>query len=404
MDEEMFENFLLGTSNDQEQQDCEDLLSNPETVVDCQVTVSNDPLLLALKLDDDFVVDFESVRSLANRLEQLVPRPAICAEELQQILDTSVDSEFLGSIGKYGVIELLATGGSGLVFRAVDSALDRQVCIKLLKPSSQFNPESKLRFERESRDAAQFVHDRIVAVLDAGTQNGLPWFAMPMLEGRSLRAQIANSGSIEPTVALRYVRQIAEGLQYAHVRSLLHRDIKPDNLWVTETDDIKILDFGLARETDQTNPITREGTIVGTPSYMSPEQVKGKQCNEPSDLFSLGVVLVEMLTGRSPFQKSNLFSTLMTIAGEQVDVSQLDPDNRIPLGIRELAQDLLQLDPEKRIGSASELIERLDLVQAEPDRSHTIPRSSGRSGFGWLKTLVAGVLGFAICLGGLAIW
>ncbi len=297
MNEEALQRYLAGKSSDAEVELCEQALSDPETVVDCGSTTADDSLLAALQAPlEDTAHDAAAVESLAARMEQLVPRRSIPVAELQRLLEPAAHAGDLGAIGRYRVIELLASGGMGLVFRAIDSQLDRPACIKLLDPSYQLNADAVTRFERESREMARFNSERIVSVIEIGRCNDLPWFAMPLLSGTSLRTRI-KSGSIDSKSALRYARQIAEGLRYAHGRGLLHRDIKPDNIWITETDDVKVLDFGLARPADGSAPLSHAGTLIGTPSYMSPEQVTGKPLDARSDLFSLGAVLIEMLTG-----------------------------------------------------------------------------------------------------------
>jgi serine/threonine-protein kinase len=225
---------------------------------------------------------------------------------------------------------------------------------------------------------------------------------MPMLEGVSLRTLLTREQRIAPDRAIQIARQIAEGLDYAHHREILHRDIKPDNLWITPTGDIKLLDFGLARTSDDMAPITKAGTVLGTPSYMSPEQVTGKPLDGRSDLFSVGVVLVEMLTGQSPFQKTNLFSTLMSVAGEEISIDELDPKGEIPQGLREVVRRLLKKNTNERIGSAGELVGLLDQVQMSPQTPLTLRAKA--SGSRWWKTIAATLVGFAICLGGMAIW
>jgi serine/threonine protein kinase len=402
MKNDAIDRFLLGTANDNEQRQCEELLASPETVVDCKSTVSDDSLLKALCTERVPREDSESIRQLAGKIEQLVPRYATGANELQRLLDPATQPDDLGMIGRYRAIEFLASGGMGLVFRAIDPELNRNVCIKLLNPNHGFNAEAKSRFDREARAAARMTCERIMPVLEVGLHGDLPFLVMPMLDGMSLRTMLGIEHRISPDRAARFARQISEGLDYAHQRDVLHRDIKPDNLWVTPTDDIKLLDFGLARTSDEAPPITKAGTVLGTPSYMSPEQVTGKPLDGRSDLFSLGVVLVEMLTGQSPFQKANLFSTLMSVAGDEIQIDELDPNGEIPQGLREVVQRLMKKNPNERISSAGELIVLLDEVQSSPQR--VLTNQAGSNGNRWWKTIAAGFAGFAICLGGLAIW
>jgi|GEM_PF-5444535 len=402
MKHDAIDKFLMGTADEHEQRRCEEMLADPETVIECRATVGDDSLLSALRSEGGPAVNSDQIQQLAQKIEQLVPRHAVGTDELQRLLDPPVQAGDVGQIGRYRITEFLAAGGMGLVFRGIDPDLDRPVCIKLLNPGPGAGPEAKSRFDREVRAAARMTCERIMPVLEVGMQRELPFFVMPMLEGMSLRTLLSREQRLAPERAIQITRQIAEGLEYAHQRDVLHRDIKPDNLWVTSTGDIKLLDFGLARTTDDAAPITKAGTVLGTPSYMSPEQVTGKPLDGRSDLFSVGAVLVEMLTGQSPFQKSNLFSTLMSVAGEEIQIGQLDPDGGIPAGLRDLVQRLLKKNPDERTGSARELIESLDRVGMNPHQS--LAQSGSTGGFRWWKTVAAVLFGFAACLGGLAVW
>lgn len=422
------ENYLGGTADAVQQKQSEELLASPETVVDCESTAANDALLVALRDGPDHSLDEGRIGQLAGKIEQLVGRPALSTDELRRLLDPANDPQALGRIGRYLVTELLASGGMGLVFRARDPDLDREVCIKLLHPAHAVGGEAVSRFEREARAAARLNCDRIMPVLEVGRHGGLPakpngkpdsgegagsasarmpgvglpYLVMPLMEGSSLRALMTRDGKFAPDRAARLARQIAEGLDYAHQRGILHRDIKPENLWVTSGGDIRLLDFGLARSADETTPVTRAGTVLGTPSYMSPEQVTGKPVDGRSDLFSLGVVLLEMLTGKSPFRRDSLFSTLMSVAGDEVRLDELDPGRTIPPELRAIQTRLLNKDPGGRFQSAGELIASLDEANSNPDR---VPgRAAKPPPQRWWKSIAAALGGAAICFAGLAIW
>lgn len=409
MNDQAFDEFLAGTANERTYRQCEQLLANPETMVNYHSTVEHDSLLSALQIVSESSADQKELDALVEKVELLVPRHSITADELNRFLDPSENPDEIGKIGRFRIIEFIASGGMGLVFRAIDPELDREVCIKLLSPNLEFNAESKTRFERESREVSRMRSERIVTVLEVGQQRGLPFFVMPMLEGMSLRTMLDQCNRMSPQRALRLTRQIAEGLKYAHDRNVLHRDIKPDNLWLTNNADVILLDFGLARSTDNATPITRSGTVIGTPSYMSPEQVTGKPLDQRSDLFAVGVVLIEMLTSESPFKRANLFSTLISVAGDEIDIEQLDPNREIPDGLRNLVRRLLKKDPADRIESAGELIKCLDQITASPQMDLGVGEGRrGRGDRGWGRLVAAGMLGVTIgvllSLGALAIW
>ena len=404
MNEPDFEAFLQGCAEDQQHRVCEELLANPDTIVNTDGTVGDDSLLLALRMAGSSTPNDQELESLVERVENLVPRYSVSMDELSRFLDPAENPAELGKIGRFRIIEILASGGMGLVFRSVDSNLDREVCIKLLNPRLEFDAEAISRFERETREVARMNSERIVTVLEVGRQRGLPYFVMPMLEGMSLRSMLDAHGSVPSDRAIEITRQLAEGLQYVHDRKLLHRDIKPDNLWLTKTGDVVLLDFGLTRSTNESTesdaPITCQGTVIGTPSYMSPEQVTGKELDQRSDLFSVGVVLVEMLSGESPFKKTNLFSTMMSVAGDEVEMDQFEEMREIPVGLRELTQRLLHKNPCDRVDSAATLIQLLDEVESSPNSS-PLARTDRRS---WKLAIVAFLFGVLFSAMALATW
>jgi len=401
MNEETLRRFMLGRVNEAEEQLCEQILADQETVINELDANENDSLIKALSdPSTNLREETRDAQRLVERIEQLIEPRTFRPEEWNRVLEEPLQEGDLGSIGRYRIVEFIASGGMGVVFRAIDSQLDRVVCIKLLNPAHQFNLETKTRFLRESREAAKLVHDRIVSIVDVGECNGLPWFTMPMHDGMTLRKRLQQSGVLPTATALGFLRQIAEGLNFAHRHGLLHRDLKPDNIWITDSGAIKILDFGLARPAESSGPLTHSGTLIGTPSYMSPEQVAGKPLDERSDLFSMGVLLIEMLTGRSPFLRSNLISTMMSVANEQIDLVKLDPERRIPAGVREFAEDLLQIDVSKRIKSADVLLERIEQVSEHPDKLQRPTWGHSR----WWPIVASGFFGAILCLGGVAIW
>ena len=410
-----FDEYLRGTASDSNQAKCEHLLSQSETLLDHEAVAhterlsNQDELIQALQAESA-VESSANVESLAKRIESLVPHTGASSEEIQRVLSPPVDPNDLGSLGRYRVVEFIAGGGMGLVFRAVDSELNRTVCIKVLHPRHEFNDEARMRFERETRDVARLGSERIVSVLDVGpdshvvdgkvdeTASRFPYFVMPFLEGQSLRQALLETPRMESKRALQITRQIAEGLAYAHYRGILHRDIKPDNIWLTPSGEIKILDFGLAVSSEDSHPLTKSGTVIGTPSYMSPEQVKGHEVDHRSDLFSVGVLLAEMLTGESPFQKSNLFSTLMSVAGDPFQPETIDPDKKIPSPIMSLVESLLEKDPKQRLSSAEALVAKVNACLAElevqawvPALDHMDRPTRNHSRFGWIAISFLGL-------------
>ena len=219
-------------------------------------------------------------------------------------------------IGGHPVIGLIGSGAMGRVYLARDEQLDRRVAIKVLNPSKARDPSARLRFVRESRAAAAVEHPNVLAIYAVGEEGGLPYIVMQYLEGRTLRQVQQTQGKLSVPEVLRIGRQIADGLAAAHRRGLVHRDIKPDNVFIeTVGRNVRIIDFGLARETGpDESKLTQDGSVVGTPAYMPPERIADEPLDAQSDLFGLGVILYELLSGKLPFEGSSLVGTLAAIS------------------------------------------------------------------------------------------
>ncbi len=365
MQDETIIKFLDGNVSDQEFSRCETQFENISTdsintVADAIAQSTGDPLMTALRTIAQFAPpESEESKRLTDRIERLVSEQVLGKNDLERILEPAMAPDELGRIAKYRITEFIAAGGMGLVFKAEDTELSRLVCIKVMHPSLAMKTDARIRFQRESKAAARLRSVRIVTVFDIGVQRDLPYIVMQLLDGETLRAKLSRVGNLSSEQAIHYLKQIAEGLRYAHAFGIVHRDIKPDNIWITPEDDIKILDFGLARELDDTTSLTTSGGLLGTPSYMSPEQIQGLTVDARSDLFSVGIVLYEMLTGKLPFHKNNLFSTMISIANDSVRMPSDASDLQIPSDLQSLLSDLLQKETEQRPQSADALIARL---------------------------------------------
>jgi hypothetical protein len=224
-------------------------------------------------------------------------------------------------LGPYEILAPLGAGGMGEVYKAHDSRLGRDVAIKVLPAQFADDPEALARFEREARAVAALNHPNILALHDIGSENGIAHAVMELLEGETLRKRLA-SGPPSPRKAIEWATQIALGLAAAHDRGIVHRDLKPDNVFVTRDGHIKLLDFGLALKPESawgeggdliTQARTEPGVFVGTPAYASPEQILGEPATARSDMFALGVVAYEMLTGSNPFRRQTMTGTLTAI-------------------------------------------------------------------------------------------
>jgi eukaryotic-like serine/threonine-protein kinase len=267
-------------------------------------------------------------------------------------------------LGPYEIVAPLGAGGMGEVYRAHDSRLGREVAVKVLPRGFSVDEERLRRFEQEARAAGALNHPNIIGVYDTGTHEGAPYVVSELLEGETLRARIADS-PLPQRKALDYATQIAKGLAAAHERGIVHRDLKPDNLFVTRDGRVKILDFGLAKMSEPTiadsetalataAPQTTAGTALGTVGYMSPEQVRGQKVDHRSDIFSFGVVLYEMLTGRRAFQGDSAVETMNAILKE--DPKPADNGGPpLPPGLDRIVLHCLEKSPEERFQSASDV-------------------------------------------------
>jgi serine/threonine protein kinase len=221
----------------------------------------------------------------------------------------------IGRLGPFRLVKLLGGGGMGAVYQAVDSQLGRSVAVKVMRPRLADCEEARGRFLREARAAAALEHDHVVPIYQVGEDNGIPYLAMPVLRGQSLRERLRRVPRLSGAEVLRIGREIAEGLAAAHELGLIHRDIKPANIWIEEgSGRVKILDFGLARVANETARLTQDGTILGTPAYMAPEQASGsKDVGRRSDMFSLGSALYRMVTGRRAFPAESTAALLLAL-------------------------------------------------------------------------------------------
>ena len=274
--------------------------------------------------------------------------------------------------GRYEIRAKIGEGGMGEVYRARDEKLNRDVAIKLLPAEVSQNGDRLRRFEQESQAAGALNHPNILAVYDVGTHDAAPYVVSELLEGVSLKDRL-HDGAISQRKAIDYAVQLARGLAAAHEKGIVHRDLKPDNIFITRDDRVKILDFGIAKLIEpvkdavaQTDIATRKvhtnpGTVVGTPGYMSPEQVRGSRVDHRSDIFSFGAILYEMLSGRRAFHGESAADTMSAILKEDPpDLS--DTNQSISPALERLVNRCLEKNPEARFHSASDLAFALEAI------------------------------------------
>jgi len=269
-------------------------------------------------------------------------------------------------LGDFEILSLVGAGGMGEVYRARDCRLERDVAIKVLPRFLCFDPERLSRFEQEAKAAAALNHTNILAVFHMGTYEGAPYLVSELLEGETLREQVKR-GPIALKIAIDYGLQIAHGLAAAHGKGIVHRDMKPENLFIARDSRIKILDFGLAKLThhESDTQVTRQtldtepGAVLGTVGYMSPEQVRGQAADHRSDVFAVGAILYEMLSGKRAFQGETTADTMSAILNkEPKSISHVVPG--ISRAVSQVVHRCLEKDPASRYQSAMELIFSLE--------------------------------------------
>src|SRR5215470_5675139 len=222
----------------------------------------------------------------------------------------------LQTVGRYEIIGELGRGAMGVVYKANDPTIGRTVALKTMRLDANGLDSGELlrRFQNEARAAGLLNHPNIVTIYDAGEQDGMFYIAMEFIEGTTLQALLAEKHLLPSDEAVQIAREICQGLAYAHCNGIVHRDVKPANIMITAQGAVKIMDFGIAKAGGS---MTSTGQILGTPNYMAPEQVKGRPPDGRSDLFSLGVVLYEMLTGEKPFAGQNVTTIIYKIVNEK---------------------------------------------------------------------------------------
>jgi len=210
--------------------------------------------------------------------------------------------------GRYEVLQLLGRGGMGAVYKARDKELDRFVALKLIRPEFARNPEVLRRFKQELILARQVTHKNVIRIFDLGQSDGIKFITMDFVEGHDLRHLLQERGKFPPSEAAKIMLQICRALEAAHAEHVIHRDLKPQNVMLDKRGRVFVMDFGIARSAHLPG-MTQTGALIGTPEYMSPEQARGETLDERSDVFSLGVIFYEILTGKPPYPSDTPLAT-----------------------------------------------------------------------------------------------
>jgi serine/threonine protein kinase len=314
-------------------------------------------------------------------------------------------------LGPYEIRSTLGAGGMGEVYRARDTRLNRDVAIKVLREDDAASSESRSRFEREARAVAALNHPIIVAVYDFGVEAGQQYIVSELIEGESLRALLTGK-PVPIRKLLDIATQVADGLAAAHAAGVVHRDLKPENIMLARDGRVKILDFGLARQgkvagpssggdgansdptatfaspRDDSDHLTEAGTVLGTASYMSPEQALGRQTDFRSDQFSFGLILHELASGKRAFAKASKVETMAAIVREEAPPM----DEKVPPPLRWIVDRCLAKEPEQRYESTRDLFRELRNLRDHFSEAHTgpvLPQVAARTKRRWWKLPLA---------------
>jgi serine/threonine protein kinase/Flp pilus assembly protein TadD len=301
------------------------------------------------------------------------PAPSALLTETMQapVRELTTGSTFAG---RYHVIEELGRGGMGRVYKVHDTELNEKIALKLLRPEVAADPDTVERFRNELKSARLVVHKNVCRMFDIGRAEGAPYITMEYVHGEDLKRLIRKIGQMPAGRTASIARQIAEGLAEAHGHGIVHRDLKPQNIMVDEGGNVRIMDFGIARSLEKKS-ITGAGVMIGTPEYMSPEQVEGKPVDARSDIYSLGIILYEMMTGRVPFEGDTPFTVGVKHKSEMPrDPRELNP--AIPQDLGRLIMRCLEKEKEKRFQSAGEFLDELGRIeQTLPTTERVAPKT-----------------------------
>lgn len=354
------------------------LEENPDAVSTLSARQCSDTLLDALRAAPKTpTADSPELAALITQLSALssseagqatiVAPAATPLADLGDLLGPAEAPDEIGRVAEYRVRRVLGRGGMGVVFEAEDPKLGRMVAIKVMLPKLATNETATRRFVLEAQTAATVEHDHIVPIYQIGEFRGSPYLTMPLLVGEGLDALLKVRSPLSPAEVALFGRQMADGLAAAHAAGLIHRDVKPSNIWLERHPDgsfkrVRILDFGLAKgRAESGDALTLSGAILGTPAYMSPEQARGDKLDHRADVFSLGCVLYEMATGRRPFAGPDSFAILTALATEIPPAPAL-VNPAVPPALSDLIARMLAKDPANRPQSARDVAAELERI------------------------------------------
>jgi tetratricopeptide (TPR) repeat protein len=342
--------------------------------------------------EDDEIPDKETILTLDKSLEK-------------KLEDMKVSDPYIGTTidGRYLLHEKLGAGGMGAVYRATHVLMDKPVAIKLISRELTHLPQVVGRFEREARSASRLSHPHCITVTDFGrTEDGTLYLVMELLDGEPLEDMLNRLNTLPPPLAIHFTRQILEGLSHAHEAGIVHRDLKPANVMIVNQGEKRdfaiVFDFGIAKiatDTGTDNKLTQQGMIVGTPAYISPEQALGDDADHRADLYAVGVMLYEMLTGDVPYRGAQAVDVVtMHISA---DIPSLPPGRRSPVGLRQVIEQAMSKKPVDRFQTADQFLAAVNAIDI--GRTEFIRKGGQRTGWVVLLFVLLGVLAFAAAFG-----
>ena len=326
-------------------------------------------------------------------------------------LETPTEELTTGSTfaGRYQIIEELGKGGMGKVYKAHDTEIKEKVALKLLKPEIAADKKTIERFQNELRFARKISHRNVCRMYDLNKEEGIYYITMEYVPGEDLKSTIIRIGQLPIAKTISIAKQVCEGLEEAHRLDVVHRDLKPQNIMIDKEGNARIMDFGIARSITGKG-ITRAGVMIGTPEYMSPEQVEGKEVDQRSDIYSLGVNLYEMVAGQVPFEGDTPF----TIGIKQKSETPKDPkelNTQIPGDLSKVILRCMEKDKEKRYQSAGEVRSELENIEKGiPTTERIVPKRKSITSkeitvtFGLKKLLIPALVVVALVIAAVAIW
>ena len=367
--------------------------------------------MIILKRPDHKPLPEPSPDPSAEFEEELDDKPEEEAADLTKTIESPTDELATGTTfaGRYQIIEELGQGGMGRVCKALDTEIDEKVALKFIRPELAADEKMIRRFRKELKTARQISHKNVCRMYDIGSKKGIRYITMEYVSGEDLKSSMKRMGQFTVGKAVFTAKQICEGLAEAHKLGIVHRDLKPQNIMIDEFGNARIMDFGIARSL-KSEDITKPGEIIGTRVYMSPEQTEAKDIDQRSDIYSVGLILFEMLTNRLPFEEDIPLSLAMKHMDEALKGPK-EYNPQVPEDLNRLILKCLERDKEKRYQSAEELFEDLDKIESGisttervvPEKAPPASREIAVK-FDLQKFLIPGFIGVGIIVIAILIW